>query len=277
MGVTDFLTWGAPFWSVWRNLQLNLLEGVSKEYGVHPPYWYFAVALHLWRAAIVPMVVFFTIGARRAPLLATLSLVVVLSHSAIAHKEISFIYAALPPAIITIGLGTAEAAKWFHARLFAPPKYLILAIYSTIGWIAVCAATALGGGFRLNWLSNAGYLKAAAEIRQHPELCGLGLYGSGQFHWHKTGGNAYLDRLVPIYLLETPAALDDAANAFNFVLAEKRSAGDLTGRGFTLLQCWDHDKICLARAERASCVPTLQYNINRNLRLGRASPSTYSD
>jgi GPI mannosyltransferase 3 len=113
MGVVDLLTWGSPFQSVWRNFQINLLEGVSGEFGVQPPYWYGLKALTDWGAAVVPLAVFFLLGVRHAPLLAATAAVVVLSHSAIGHKEISFIHAALPPALIVAGLGTAEALRWF--------------------------------------------------------------------------------------------------------------------------------------------------------------------
>jgi hypothetical protein len=144
-------------------------------------------------------------------------------------------------------------------------------VVAAAAWSAVCVTTALGGGFRHYWRQDASFLKAAAELRQHPELCGLGIYGEN-VPWWRTGGNVHLDRPVPTYWLTTPAAFADASAAVNFVLADRQSAGALPG--FAVLRCWNQTDIgglCVAaRAERrANCVPSPRHDINTIRGLGR--------
>jgi GPI mannosyltransferase 3 len=243
LGMSDALSWGTPFQSVWKNLYVNLVEQRSEAYGISPPLWFVSEVAHLWGVALLPVLIFFCLGAREAPLMAATAAVVVVSHSAIAHKEISFIYAAVPATMIVAGIGTARAALALP-RLLRPQSVLALA---AVLWLAVAGLT---GGAASSLLRPGGTdnpLAVWAAARQRPDLCGLGLYGP-DFPWYLTGGYAFLNRPVPIYLLRTPEALAHARPGMNYLVADRQLAGALRdyaavlcARGYCLMR---HDQPC---------------------------------
>jgi hypothetical protein len=231
LGLCDWIAWGTPFQSVWKNLVVNLVERRSEIYGVEPPGWYLVQLVRLWGAAFLPVALFFVLGASRAPVMALVAAAVVLPHSLIAHKEISFIYAALPPIMITAGLGTARVLAWLRGGTGpAPQRAALPLVLAAAGlWTAVAALTA-ESGLAPMWARRSAMLALLHDARQRPDLCGVGLLGS-QFLWHITGGYAYLDRPVPLYLLHTPVRLAAARAAVNYLIVAADAAAEV-GQGY---------------------------------------------
>jgi len=276
MGLLDKLYWGVWFQSVWGNYIANVGMGISKEFGISPFYWYVTKQMMIWGPAIIPVGLGFMLGLRRAPLLGTVALLVVAEHSAVAHKEISFIYAALPPAIIVTGLGWAEASKWFGARVPAARRVLLPTTVALV--VSLSLSTALGSGFLPNWTRAGGALKAAVVMREDPELCGLGIRSPDTYYWW-TGGDVYLGRSVPIYAFATPAGAARVGPAVNYVIGGQGVADGLPG--FSVLACWNdksNTPTCLARAPQGSrCIADPSIELNSERRLGRVGAGNGAD
>ena len=256
LGVSDDLAWGSPFQSVWKNFHMNFVEKRSQAYGVSPPWWFLSEEATSWGAALLPVLLFFCAGAGAAPLLALLAIVVVLSHSIIAHKEISFIYAAVPPAIIVAGLGTARLVL-ILPRLLKPavaPRALLAAAASL--WLGV-ALLADMAALKSQWHGvNDSLLILTKEAGKHPDLCGLGFYGP-DFPWNSTGGYSFLNRPVPIYLLRTRASLAKAQSGVNYLLANAVLEADLPE--YRRVRC--AGGYCLMHHEQA-CTEVPAFRIN---------------
>ncbi len=269
LGLTDHLAWGTPFHSIWRNVQMNVLEGVSLEYGVHSRAWYIYQTLSDWGAGAIFVGALFLLGMRAAPLPALVAAIVVLSHSALAHKESSFIYAALPAALSVAGIGAARLVLLLERRLAPPPPRIAAVGLAALLWVAVAGATALGGGFLPYWRLGAGYLEAGAVLRRQADLCGLGLLGAD---WYATGGSVHLGRAVPTYHVPEPGELASIAPAFNYLLLAREARGGIGG--FEVLACYGRPPgqgdVCLARAAREGCSPMPEHELNSFERLGRA-------
>ena len=189
-------------------------------YGVSPPYWFLTEAAKLLGAALLPALILFCIGARFVPLLAFTTLIVILFHSFIPHKEISFIYAALPPAVIVIGIGAAQTALTLPRLLsVAVAPRMALAVVTGLS-LAVMGLTAAAE--KRSWWNgmDVSMLPLTREAGKHSDLCGLGLLGPvfPNFPWPLMGGYSYLNRPVPIYFLHTPAELSEARPGFNYLL-----------------------------------------------------------
>lgn len=275
LGATDALAWGVPFASVWRHLSVNLGEGVMHDYGEPAPvHWYLQRLMLDWGAVLAPFLLLFFRGAPLAPLPAATALAVLVTHSAISHKETSFIYAALPPALVVVGLGTLRLVDWLATSLRpgTATRPALLA-HATMLWVLTAGATAAGGGFRPNWTQQSNFLLATAELRRHDDLCGLVLYGD-RTHWASTGGNAWIGRGIPFYLARSPAMLAEVGHAANFAMTDPASLGQMPG--FRPLGCLTgsdrQGQVCLARTEATSCTASGLHQLNSNRYLGRRAP-----
>jgi hypothetical protein len=256
LGVSDQLAWGRPFQSIWLNLYVNLVMGRSAMYGVSPPFWFAIAEARWWGAALLPVVVFFCLGARAAPLPAAVAVVIVLTHSLVGHKEITFIYAAIPPALITAGLGTARAVLAMPALLrpvVAPSRILAGVV---VLWAAAMGLTGIADA-RGPWRGvDDGLLSLTRTAGRQPDLCGLGMYGA-DFPWNATGGYAWLDRAVPVYLLLTPAELAQAQPGFDELLVRIGLADTLPG--WRKVSCTE--AFCLLRRP-PPCTPVPSLEVN---------------
>ena len=89
LGVLDTATLGLPFQSIWLNAWVNLVLGVSEEYGTAP--WYMAIAyqLSLWGGTAVLLAVAALLGMNRLPLLLAVAAIIGVVYAAVPHKGVS--------------------------------------------------------------------------------------------------------------------------------------------------------------------------------------------
>jgi hypothetical protein len=278
LGLTDLMAWGAPFASILRNFRVNIIEHVSEQFGVRPFYYYPAKWLLAWGAASVPIALTALLGVDRAPLLGVVALTILVAHSVIGHKEISFVYAALPPLLIIAGLGTTRLVELFARRSSLPfDTRPVLGITAGTGalWLVTSVTTGLSEGFVHQWLAHRNALLAQAALRHEPELCGLGLRWPPQI-WYYSGGTVYLGRPIPIYAFASPTGVARVAPAVNFVLGDRDVANGLPG--FALVRCWGsaeaelsgEPELCMARAESGkTCIPDPDFALTAVPDLGR--------
>jgi hypothetical protein len=254
LGAVDWATWGSPFQSIWKNIDVNFFHNRSAIYGVEPFYWYATQLISRYGVIAFPLAVCFAFGVRAAPLLAITSVVVVVFHSLIAHKEISFIYAALPCALVVAGLGASRllTALAKHRAMSGP--VLATAVF------LCAAAAAIAGQTAKSFREPSAHVEIRALwsiLRTRLDLCGLALYGEIRFPWVLTPGYVGLARQVPIYLLQAPEALALAAPGFNYLVVDTGSVPTLPDG--ERIAC--DGKFCLLhRAHSCEPVPGLDIN-----------------
>lgn len=256
LALSDTLAWGSPFQSIWKNVTVNIIEGRADSYGIQPFAWYGFALLELWGPALPVVTVLAAIGARAAPALAAAAAVVILSHALVAHKELSFIYAALPMILVLAGLGTAIG-------LAALGRLRPAMGHRAAPWAATALGLALAlfvarDGTRFYWTLGAEPLDHWRTLRNRADLCGLGLAGQ-DFRWWQTGGHAWLNRPVPILLLETPEALAAGAGAVNYLVTRRASLPDAIP-GFETLRCGE--RLCLMHRDAPCAASTGEWEIN---------------
>ena len=252
LGALDAATWGSPFQSIWKNIDINLLRRRSEIYGTEPVTYYFIGMIRRCGVAAIPLAFSLGLGVRVAPILAAAALAVVAFHSLIAHKELSFIYAALPCAIILAGLGIARLWTTLAGR--HPGARLLLAL-------AFCASTAaLAGLAGRPFREPSAYPQVRALwniVRARPDLCGLALYGGVSFPTFITPGYVGLQRAIPIYLPRGPEALAAAEPAFNYLLVDTAALAALPDG--EKIAC--NGNFCLIRRTH-QCEPVPAFGVN---------------
>ena len=220
IGMLDWATWGVPFASYLRTLEVNLVEGRARLWGTAPWWAYLDLFAANWSIAGIVVLAFALLGARREPLPLLLALVVLVTHSAIGHKEYRFAVPALLLVIYSAGLGCGVLVA-------AVPRAWLIALTITFwcvgsGMLArelhttktTLSIALLGPAWQFE--AGRGGLTALGRLRTVQPLCGVGLVG---VPWYLTGGYTWLHRDVPMEEVHDPRALQAEAGAFNAAVA----------------------------------------------------------
>ena len=128
-GALDWITWGLPFQSVWKNVVVNVFEGKASQSGTAPWYHFFQHLPAVWQYATIPIVGLGLIGARRFPLLLMVALAVLVPHSVVAHKEYRFIYIAIALFVVLAAVGNAHLCANLPGR-----RRILVAAFSVALW-----------------------------------------------------------------------------------------------------------------------------------------------
>ena len=268
LGVLDWLTWSVPFNSIIENFHANIIAGRSHIYGTSPWHWYAHQFLSRWGIAAVVLAGLALLGARQQPLPLLVALVIVVSHSAIAHKEYRFLYPAIPLLVLSAALGSAEACRFMAGRI-ARPWGRALPAAVLVAWGATSLALALSAPNRVEWSRGKAGLELMARAGQEAR-CGIALLGAG---WDMTGGYASIHREVPLHLLYWANQADWNLASFDVWIApegwlqrlpwaagfEQRSCQVQNAHGFERLCYWQRPGYCARNSATEAHAVMLKY------------------
>ncbi|MCX8505336.1 MAG: hypothetical protein ORN98_01810 [Alphaproteobacteria bacterium] len=133
----DWLTLGTPLQSVWLNAVVNLQDGVSSGFGTSPPWDVFDLIWRYWLVMTPIMAGLIWLAWRRSPLLLVAGLMILLTHTIIAHKEPRFIYPAMTIFTLLAAMGLNEAYQRLAPRFSYKlgenrPVFAILGIWCVL-------------------------------------------------------------------------------------------------------------------------------------------------
>lgn len=254
-GLLDWVTWGLPFQSLWSNVAINLVEGKAAQYGVSPWYYYAALYYKYWTILGLPLGLLVLAGAWRAPYLFAIGAIIVLSHSAIGHKEYRFLFPALPFFLLLAALGATALLDTIRRTWPHIPKGAAIATVLVL-WTATSIGLAARDSIRPLWTQSAAEITAFRDLHGIETLCALGVIGQG---WHLLPGYTYLHRDVPLYIFEKTASWEPYSKAFNFALA--RPAARMKRAGYQRGACYGDSQLCLyRRPSGCTAVPSRMIN-----------------
>jgi phosphatidylinositol glycan class B len=208
-GLLDWATWGKPFHSLIVYLRFNLIDSGANQWGVSKRDFFLKVMFATSGPALLMLVLGFFAGLRRTWPMALLVLLFLGVHSLIPHKELRFLFPALPLFLVCAAVGLAAIIgrlPWAQA-----PKRTTAGVLA-VALLALFAAQArhvtfvdigqpmdppaLGGPTsNLVWGAFDERNRLFARAGKNADLCGLAAPAMNAY-W--TGGYAYLHRRVPI-------------------------------------------------------------------------------
>jgi GPI mannosyltransferase 3 len=250
-GIVDVFTWSYPLQSFLRYFWVNAMEGRSDTYGVEPWHWYLLVLLH----SFGPMLFFVAVGCLRSPFLGWITLIILASHSTLAHKEERFLYPLIPFVLTLAALGVAEVVSELSRRLQPVPSSWV----TIAAGVLICAVASFLLAPRFPYsVRNSGAIAAFDRLSSDSGLCGVGIYA---VPWSYTGGYTHLHRNVPIVTVSDAAEVSTNATAFNAVIAPS-NVFDLPS-GFRRMECWNG--VCLHQRFGVCAAPQPGSDLNANL------------
>jgi len=162
-GLLDWITLGSPFRSIIGYVTYNN-QGAADYFGVDP--WFHYGHMLLWATQwLFPLLaVCACMGAARLPLLLELAAIILLSFSAVPHKEFRFILPALPFLLTLTGVGIAAMA----ARLRRP--YAVGA-----ACMLLCLVHPFLAGSTQYWLRGQAMVAEMHRAAADPAACALAM------------------------------------------------------------------------------------------------------
>jgi GPI mannosyltransferase 3 len=208
-GIVDKVTWSHPFQSLYLYFWINVVEGRSKLYGTEPWYWLVFVLL----SQLGPVAIAALLGVRRSPFLGWIALIVLVSHSAVPHKEARFLYPIFPIAITLAALGTTEMAKFVKRHVDVS---LSRGASITVAILFFVCTSALYAPTFPYWSNPAGVMKVFDRLSRENTLCGIALY---RVPWYESGGYTHLHRNVALIPIAERSELLRQLPAYNVIVA----------------------------------------------------------
>lgn len=256
-GLLDWITLGMPFQSIWLNFVVNAVQDKASQFGTQPFFWYLLFFMNSWAGFFVPLLLMILAGVRRAPLLLTVALGIVVAHSLIGHKEYRFVYPALPFLLTLAGIGGAVVYAKVAAALFPRAARMGFAVFA-LAWIFTAINLAAHDGYRGNFTRRAEEIAAFRIAAESDDICGIGLAG---LFWVDTPGYSGLGVDVPIYPMTSAAEAEALAPSANVVVKNGSSRG-LFDEGYEQIGC--AGRICVVRRP-GTCTPQPDQAINAYL------------
>lgn len=127
------------FWPEGRVLWFNTAENRSGEWGVSPPHWYFTSALPRSLLAAYPLAFLGALAERRVRVLVACATFYVGAYSFLPHKELRFIFPALP--LLNAAAAAAAGRAWINRRkVFASGVWTVVFLGVGGAWVLSLAA-----------------------------------------------------------------------------------------------------------------------------------------
>jgi len=208
-GLLDWITWGQPFQAFITYMRFNLVENGANQWGVSKRDFYWRTMLATSGPALWVLGLGFLVGLRRTWPVGLLTLVFVGAHSAIAHKELRFIFPVLPFFLLcsAVGIGrildTLPLPRWQQMALTSTFGLVLLAFFfvrvSKLTFADIrqpMDSTANGGPTSpLVWRAFDERNRLFAHAGVRGDLCGL---AAPTMNAYWTGAYTYFHRRLPI-------------------------------------------------------------------------------
>lgn len=228
LGLLDWLTWGAPWHTLWKYLEFNILSGGSAKFGTKPGWWYLPTL-----AGMVPLLLVwhFGRGLARWELLGGSFVFYFGVMSLLAHKEVRFL-APLLPLFVAIAAGPA----WRTLSQRVRSRRVMGGLVGVYALSSLAAATVqMPGGLATDEIDALVFAGQDASL--------TGLIVAGQKEWN-VSGRFYLRRDVPLLVRpeQRVRELDGALTEprFSHVLVNGTALGarQVEAAGFCVLRRW---------------------------------------
>jgi phosphatidylinositol glycan class B len=233
-GGSDWLVWGSPFHSQLAAYRVNVTDDKASIYGVKPAYWFAQTLFDVWSGALPFLLLLAALRIRKSATWLLVIAAIILSHSAIPHKEYRFVYPAFACLAIVAAMGSADLVRLIRNKVGYRHTALFTATALAL-WLSTSAWLAAAPGFSNNWFRGRALIRAFQGISEQPDLCGVLLY---DYSWEFTGGYAYLNRNVPIYPGPSQReAVREGDSAFNYVLLKRLSISEFDDTVYQTQSC----------------------------------------
>jgi phosphatidylinositol glycan class B len=239
LGLLDWLTWGAPFYSIALYFKTNL-GGVSRQFGEAGPL-FLVGEIRRWSWGFPLLLALAVLGARRMRFVVMLMIAVAVPFSLIGHKELRFFLPAIYLFLMLAGVGATVVQDEIAARL--PRWKTLIGVAILLCWIAADVTAFRQPTVRTARGEYDGAVAILPVVNADPHICGVALDPA---KWWATG---YVRLRGDLHYYTLPATrLAGEPHRFNAVIAlpESTRLAELRAAGFQRGACrGEFYRVCL--------------------------------
>jgi hypothetical protein len=194
-GLLDHYTWGTWWHSYYRNVEFNLFKGVAASFGTEPFYQYL-----IWLLIATGGLFYLVLGAAatQRPLrwfLPAMTILILLVHSAIGHKEYRFIFMLVPLWLMMLACLLAATKPWQSVSLASATA--LIAVLGIAHQLPRQEGVYLAIGYTVHdFLDRRSDRQAYLYLSENESFTGLIDLAN---IWSISGGYYYLHRQLPNY------------------------------------------------------------------------------
>lgn len=236
LGAVDLLAFDYPYQWLVENVRINVVEGMTSQFGTDPWYWYARIVLRVWLYLTPFLLALFLIGVRKLWLPAAAAVVFVVSHSLFAHKEYRFIYAAVVLGLLVCSAGAVQAvARLARSRAWSERRTwtVVAGIIALAG--AAGVARSLDRPFVAHWQNFSSRIAAFETLHDDATLASIVV----DLKWTSTPGYSGLQRDVPLHTLTASETLEGLAGSYTHLVTLRDP--DRIPKGHEKLGEWHED------------------------------------
>ena len=221
--ILDWVTLGTPLQSVWLNIVVNIIDGISSGFGTSPPWDVFDLVWRYWFFTLPLMFFLFGMGWRRNPMLGIVALVIVTTHALIPHKEPRFIFPAITILTILAAFGMMECKNKYAAKfmpnLSQPMRLALFTAFLLFVSLSMVMMVNFSGKNSL-WYNGRFFNRLFATLSAESKpLCGLAL--DAKITFFMTPGQSGLSPSIRLYIPKDELSLRKHSAAYNGILSDK--------------------------------------------------------
>jgi GPI mannosyltransferase 3 len=216
LGVLDAYSWGMPFASIIVNLEMNFVANVASQFSSDPLYFYLAALARTSLGIAYVGILGLALTRRQTWPIAAIGITILLTFTAVAHKEDRFIFPVIPAYLIGLAAVLVRVRATIAAQIA-----ILAATASVIGIVLRADRDDLHRAYRL--------LSERSDVE--------GVIDDSGVPWYLSGGYYDLHQPVPIYRTDMPATNIGGVRAEpgRFASHWITSANRDTPAGFSLL------------------------------------------
>ncbi|AZV39307.1 glycosyltransferase family protein [Komagataeibacter xylinus] len=221
LGFVDFETLGYPFQSIFKNYYFNSVLGVANNFGREPFLYFVTGYAKIWGflGFVILILCFVKNNYSYFPIL--MSLFILIYHSLIAHKELSFVYPSIALIIFT---------SIYGLLYYIENRFKIKFINAVILEVAACLL--LFYGSYENALIYKNYPLSLEHYASKQDMCGLAILdvwtkeGNSErisldpiVSWADFGGYSYMKKNTPLYLFTDLSEVYKNKGSYSHIIA----------------------------------------------------------
>ncbi|GBQ25820.1 Alg9-like mannosyltransferase [Acetobacter estunensis NRIC 0472] len=260
LGIFDYITLGSIFQSITKNYHYNQTLGVADSFGKKSITYYIKKYTELW-GGFLPLVILFALqSGKEKVFLISISSFIVFYHSLISHKEVSFVYPAVPILILCAALGFYNVLNNNNQKKY---RYiLIFSVSMTCVFLGSYAPILSKKGNGINferWAS------------KQNDVCGIASWGydSSSVFSNLGGGYSILKNIVPIYLFDNMNELHYNEEKFNYLITDDMQVIFERKNKWTLIKCVDNSMCIYHRPGKCLGFPEFDEISNKLMTIGK--------